>query len=241
MLGIGVLLLLLFISSIPAIIVFFWFRLGRYPFTFSRFAVSLLAGATSFFLALFLQKLVAGERIFTVIMGKWGLLAEIFVRTALTEELSRLVMLLVLFLLTRRFVTGSSGDGGEAASINAGTQGSAFALASASGLIAGFGFAILESAVYGASNPGNAILRVFTATPLHGACGSNVGISLLMFPQNPVRAVFRFFIAVVIHGVYNFMMIIPGRMPPIAAVLIALSALASSIVAIRGAMMENIR
>jgi RsiW-degrading membrane proteinase PrsW (M82 family) len=108
--------------------------------------------------------------------------------------------------------------------------------ASAAGLIAGLGFAILESAVYGAANPGNALLRAFTAAPLHGACGSRVGASVVLLREHPVQAVSRFLTAVVIHGIYNFMLIIPGRLPPLTAVLIALSALASAVVTIhRGA------
>jgi RsiW-degrading membrane proteinase PrsW (M82 family) len=103
-------------------------------------------------------------------------------------------------------------------------------------MVAGFGFAILESAVYGASNPSSTVLRMFTAAPLHGACGSRVGVSLTMFPKSPVRAVFRFLTAVAIHGVYNFMLIIPGVIPSIAAVLIALSALTMSVLAIRSGM-----
>jgi RsiW-degrading membrane proteinase PrsW (M82 family) len=234
--GIEVLLLLLLISSIPAVITFLWFRLSRYPFTFLRFMVSLLAGAASFFPALFLQGIFAGKSLLPV-TGKWGLFGEIFVRTAFTEELSRLILLFFLFWLFRRF--GSRGPG-ETATEDAGpAPTNASALMGAAGLVAGFGFAILENAVYGASNPGIVLLRVFTTALLHGACGSRIGFALAMFPQSPVRAVFRFFTAVIIHGVYNFMLIIPGRLSPAAAILIALSALASSVMAIRTGMRTN--
>jgi RsiW-degrading membrane proteinase PrsW (M82 family) len=106
----------------------------------------------------------------------------------------------------------------------------------AAGLVAGFGFAVLESAVYGASDPGILLPRMFTAALLHGACGTRVGFALAMFPKTPVQAVFRFLTAVVIHGVYNFMLETPGWLPLAAAVLIALSALASSVLAIRTGM-----
>jgi RsiW-degrading membrane proteinase PrsW (M82 family) len=236
--GIEVLLLLLLISSIPAVITFLWFRRSRYPFTFLRFMFSLLAGATAFFPALFLQGFFAGKSPLPL-TGKWGLFGEIFIRTAFTEELSRLIMLLVLFLLFRRFGSGASGETTPADTATPAPANES-AAAGAAGLVAGFGFAILENAVYGASNPGIVLLRVFTATLLHGACGSRVGFALAMFPQNPTRALFRFFTAVIIHGVYNFMLITPGRLSTAAAVLIAVSALASSVLTIRTGMRENV-
>jgi len=228
--GFGVLIILLFISSIPAIAVFIWFRYARYPFSLPRFSFSLLAGAISFFPALLLQSVfTAGSEIFYA-AGKWGFIAEIFVRIAFTEELSRLMVLIILFFIMRRVSSARQQDSGLSVNISAET------MASASGLIAGLGFAILESAVYGASNPGNALLRTFTAAPLHGACGFRVGSSVAMFPERPAQAIFRFLSAIVIHGIYNFMLIIPRSLPSIAAILIAISALATSIMAIRNGM-----
>jgi len=228
--GVGVLIILLFISSIPAIAVFIWFRFARYPFSLPRFSFSLLAGAISFFPALLLQNVFSAASEIFYAAGKWGFIAEIFVRIAFTEETSRLIVLIILFFAIRRFNAARPHDSDLSANIPADT------MASASGLIAGLGFAILESAVYGASNPGNALLRTFTAAPLHGACGFRVGSSVAMFPERPVQAVFRFLSAVVIHGIYNFMLIIPGFFPSIAAILIAISALATSIMAIRNGM-----
>ncbi|MCL2128278.1 MAG: PrsW family intramembrane metalloprotease, partial [Treponema sp.] len=70
-------------------------------------------------------------------------------------------------------------------------------------------------------------------------CGYRVGASVMMFRESPARAVSRFLTAVVIHGVYNFMLTIPGRLPPLTAVLISLSALATSVLAIRSGMREE--
>lgn len=238
--SIGVLFLLLFISSIPAIAVFVWFHLTHYPFSVPRFSFSLLAGAASFFPALFFQSIfITGNQI-SRITGKWSLVTEIFVRIALTEELSRLIMLSVLFFAFHRFssmgrprtVTDTRND-----VLN--TPVSAVVMASAAGLIAGLGFAILEGTVYGASNPDNTLLRIFTATPLHGACGFRVGASIAMFRKRPVQAVFRFLSAVVIHGIYNFMLFLPGFFPALAAVLIALSALISCVMTITDEMKSD--
>ena len=215
----GALFILILISSIPAIAAFLWFRLARYPFSMAWFSAALLAGAASFFPALLFQYIFpAGSGIFQL-SGKWGLFAEIFIRIALTEELSRFLILLILFAVILRAA-------GKPVTI----------MANAAGLAAGLGFAILESAVYGASSPGNALLRAFTAAPLHGACGSRVGFSVVLLREHPVRGIINFLSAVAIHGVYNFMLYIPGRFPPIAAVLIAISALVSAIQVIRSEM-----
>jgi len=234
--GLGVLIFLLLLSSIPAIAVFIWFRLARYPFSPLRFSCTLLAGAISFFPALVLQNILSATTDGIVYaIGKWSLIAEIFLRIAFTEEFSRLMALVILFFAIRRL---SSGGQTSPDPQNAGTSPpvSASTMASAAGLIAGLGFAIIESAVYGASNPGNALLRTFTAAPLHGACGFRVGSSVAMFPERPLQAVFRFLSAVVIHGLYNFMLIIPGFVPSVAAILIALFSLTSAILIIRSGM-----
>jgi len=216
------LFILIIISSIPAIAVFVWFRLARYPFSMPWFSTALLAGAASFFPALLLQNVLrAGSGIFRL-SDKWGRFAEIFIRIALTEELSRFLILLILFTVILRAAE-------KPISI----------MANAAGLVAGLGFAILESAVYGASNPGNALLRAFTAAPLHGACGSRVGSSVVLMREHPVQGILRFLSAVALHGAYNFMLNIPGRFPPIAAVLIAISALVSAIQAIRNEAVLN--
>ena len=229
--SVGVLLLLLLISSIPAIAVFIWFRCAHYPFSLPRFSFSLLAGAASFFPALFFQTVLASERWSFFLTGKWGLITGIFFRIAFTEELSRLIVLILLFFVIHRLSAVEQPDSNPV---------SADTMASAAGLIAGLGFAILESTVYGASNPGNALLRTFTAAPLHGACGFRVGSAIAMFRERRAQAIFRFLSAVAIHGIYNFMLLIPGLFPSIAAILIALSALASSVLTIhRGMKCEN--
>jgi len=216
---VGALFILIFISSIPAIAAFIWFWLSHYPFSTPRFSAALLAGAASIFPALFLQNILrTGSGIFRL-SGKWGLFAEIFIRIALTEELSRFLILCILFAVIGRVCKEPVGK-----------------MANAAGLVAGLGFAVLESAVYGASNFDITPLRAFTAAPLHGACGSRVGASVALLQEHPVRGILRFLSAVVVHGAYNFMLKIPGRIPPIAAVLIAITALISAIQVIRSEM-----
>jgi RsiW-degrading membrane proteinase PrsW (M82 family) len=225
-----ILFLLLFISSIPAIAVFIWFKYANYPFSVPRFIVFLLAGLTSLFPALFFQNILATANAVYRLTDKWGPITEVFVRIAFTEELSSLIILSLTFFVIRRFKSEASGEATTE------TKTPTIAMASAAGLVAGLGFAIIESVVMGASNPGNTLLRAFTAAPLHGACGSRVGSSIAMSRNYPVQAFFRFLFAVATHGIYDFMLIIPGRLSPIIALLIALSAFASSILVIRSGM-----
>lgn len=219
--GIAVLLLLILISSFLAIAVFFWFRLARFSFPVWLFFCSLLAGATSYFPALLLYRLVPSG-------GIWATFGMAF-----AEEFSRLPLLIVLFIMMKRF-TGSperppaesDGEGEKEVSM--------LALAAAAGLVAGLGFAILEGPSY--RQDYNIVLRAFTAAPLHGACGSRVGSSVALFRERPIRSISLFLFAVAIHGAYNIMLNIPGMVPFFAAIFIALSALASSAMTIRSGM-----
>lgn len=230
--GLWILLLLIGISALPVFLVFFWYRLSRFPISWLHGSFALLAGAAALFPALLLQRLLSGMD--AVYPGLWNPAADVFIRIALTEESSRLLTLLAFF-----FVSGDlkkNGPGPET-----GETGGAFpnvgrtARGAAIGLLAGLGFAMIESAAYGAADFRVTLPRAFTAAPLHGACGARIGSALLIFREWPRRGVFRFFSAVIIHGVYNITIARPG-FPTLLAVLIALSALASSALEIRGGM-----
>jgi len=218
--GIWILLLIIIISSIPVAAVFIWFRAAKYQFSHTRFLLALLVGAAAFFPALLLQDLLTFSSSTT---GRMALFLQVFVRVAFTEEISRLLMLFLFFLISSRIKPNEN--------IYNPLSFSTIRNATATGLIAGLGFALLESAVYGASNSGVLILRAFTAAPLHGACGSRIGAAAVMFRTNPMQALLRVIAATAIHGIYNFMVTIPG-IPSIAAVLVAFTALLSAIISI---------
>jgi len=238
--GIALILAIIFISAIPAAAALLWFRLARYPFSLAKFAISLLAGATSIFIALLLQELLARAGILPPLTGRAGLFAEIFIRIAFTEELSRIFLLAPALFAFRRFALrrpSAEGLGGPPGSpapsaLPEGFRPDADTMGKVWGLVAGLGFGILESAIYGASYPMNALLRAFTATPLHAACGSRVGSSIMIFREKPALAVFQFLSAVAIHGIYNLLIFTPGALAPWVAIFVAFSALASSIQAI---------
>jgi len=225
MYGSWFLLILILVSSLPMIAVYIWFRLAKYQFSLIRFLFALLAGGAAFFPALILQDLIN----ISIPQGRAALFYHGFVRIAFTEEVSRLLLLLVFF-----FISGlikPAVDTGQPVSYNAVKK------ATATGLVAGLGFAILETAVYAASNITVLLLRIVTAA-LHAACGSRVGAAAAMLRTNPMQAIFRLITATAIHGVYNLMVIRPG-VSSIAAVLIAISAISTAIMTIKGGWSEG--
>jgi RsiW-degrading membrane proteinase PrsW (M82 family) len=229
--GSWVLVILILISSLPVIAVYIWFRAAKYQFSLVRFLFTLLAGAAAFFPALILQDLLSFS--FAAPRGRAALFYHFFIQIAFAEELSRLLLLFIFFWISSRLKPPAGSGQLSYNMVKIGT---------ATGLVAGLGFAILENAVYAASDSGVLFLRVFTAAPLHGACGSRVGAAAVMLRSNPIQAAFRIITAIAIHGVYNIMVTGPG-IPSIAAVLIAASALATAILTIRGGWVsdENLR
>jgi RsiW-degrading membrane proteinase PrsW (M82 family) len=147
---------------------------------------------------------------------------NVFCRIAATEEASRLLVFLILFPLAWNFPRKMSVP----------APGSALLWGSAAGLVAGLGFALVESATYGASDIWIALLRTVTSAPLHGACGARIGAAVAGFRDRPIPSLARLITAIAIHGMYNFMILISG-VPAIMAILAALCALASSILSIR--------
>jgi RsiW-degrading membrane proteinase PrsW (M82 family) len=226
--GIWILFFLILISALPVFLLFIWLRARRYRFSLLWFAAALLAGAVSLFLALLMQHLIPRPELYAS-SGRWILLKEVFFRIAFTEELGRLAVLFVFFSAARRI-----GKGSPAGAMNAGGPGPADgAYGPLTGLLAGLGFVLIESTSYGSADAGIALLRAFTSAPLHGACGARVGTAALNIGNAPLRSITGFLSAVAIHGTYNFMLLLPG-FPSVIAILIAFSALASTVLLLRG-------
>ena len=150
------------------------------------------------------------------------LLFGVFVRVSLTEELVRFTVLLFLFYLIPHLRIYPRGQTFRSAG-NRETF-----LGAPSGLAAGLGFAAGESVFYGLSDPGTAFLRIFTAVPLHAACGSRIGNAAGLIRRQPVLTFFNFVGAFFIHGIYDFCIRNPA-VPRFLPVFIALSALISSL------------
>jgi RsiW-degrading membrane proteinase PrsW (M82 family) len=234
--GLMVLFLLIFVAAIPIFLVYLWFRMARFPLSLPWALFFLLSGAAALFIALLLQNLLpaalpANSRLSAVIFN-------IFCKIALTEELGRLLMLLLFFKILRLMGKGippARIDGNTTDPVPGVFSSSAAVWGSVAGLLAGLGFALIESASYGAADMGVTLLRAFTAAPLHGACGARVGAAAAVCRDHPLPALMRFLSAVAIHGMYNFMILLPGT-PTVLAIFIALSAAGSSVLFIHGAL-----
>jgi RsiW-degrading membrane proteinase PrsW (M82 family) len=212
--GLWILLLLIFISALPVLAVLIWIRVRRFPIKLPWFLLALLGGAFSLGIAAILQSLFpkTDEAVIGVLLFK------IFIQIALTEEIGRLGVFILLFGLFRRFSKN--------------TETYVLAFCAITGLIAGLGFAVIETAMYGVGNFSIALVRAVTAAPLHGACGTRIGMAAFHIKDAPGLTLIRFLYTVGIHGMYNFMIVSPG-IPLVFPILIAFTALLSSIQLIR--------
>jgi len=196
---------LIIAAALPAIIVFFWLRFGKPSINLPWFLLSLSAGIISFIVAAMIQSLFAINRR----EGVWPVLFNIFIRIAMIEEASRIIILFFLNRATRN-------------------RRNNIAFGAAIGLITGLGFAVIESAFYGIANINITLFRIFTAAPLHAACGIRAGTAVFAAPQHPVKAFFLFISSVFIHGAYNLMIVNPA-IPSFLAIPTALIAFFASI------------
>jgi RsiW-degrading membrane proteinase PrsW (M82 family) len=210
------LLLLAIITLLPLISVYLWFRISKFPIKLPWFLLALLGGAAALFIAALIQNFLprSGDNLTK------GFFFKLFIEIALTEELGRFMVLLLFFRL-RSFFNRQAPE-----------ETTPLLLGPATGMLAGLGFAAVETASYGPANLGIILIRTFTTVPLHGACGARDGASAFLCTRNPFRAMMRFLSAVIIHGMYNFMVVRTGFFS-IFAILIAVTALVSSIQEIR--------
>ena len=214
--GFAVLVLVICIAALPIVIVHIWLRITKFPLSTPHFLLALLAGALSLVFALILQM------IFTDLgypRTKLEFLAEVFIRIALTEELGRFLALFLFFILANVVIK---------------EEAQCVPIKTAFGLIAGLGFAFVESASYGASDIHNAVLRAFTTAPLHGACGARIGMAFAFSNTKLFKAFVYFISAVGLHGMYNLMAVSSGAARVIAVLLGATAFIAAIQVIRRG-------
>jgi len=217
--GTWILLLLLLAAALPVIAAFFSFRAVKSPVTWPWFLISLGAGIVSLLPAALIQSFFPSP-------GKGDLYAlgqlffGVFIRIALVEEASRFITLIPLLKagVRRRHVDSAFG--------------------AALGLVAGLGFAVMESAFYGTADINIALLRAFAAAPLHGACGIRAGTAVCQFKERPTKAIFLFFSSVLIHGAYNLIILSPA-LPSVLAIPAAFTALFASILYLKNTKTEE--
>ncbi|MDR2783462.1 MAG: PrsW family intramembrane metalloprotease [Treponema sp.] len=186
--------MLIFISALPVVAAFLWFRRRQFPVPAFWFLLCLLGGVFSLALAAVAQYYMPPA---TGIAMK-DILFNVFIRIALVEEGSKLLIVSLILRISGKLLRL---EGKDADSFTYGT---------AAGLIAGLGFAMIESVSYGASDMRIAVLRAFTAAPLHGACGARDGTAAAAFKNDPRLAIWRFLSATAIHGAYNMLVVGPG-------------------------------
>jgi RsiW-degrading membrane proteinase PrsW (M82 family) len=232
----NILFLLIFISALPVFFLYLWFRLSRFSLPLHWFLLFLLAGLASLLAALALQRLLPD--IPPGSGGTGGVFYTVFCKVALAEETGRFLVFLVFFRIAARFPVQPGGSGNlvpwrrNGAGTGSGAASAPGFWGALAGLTAGLGFALVENASYGAADMGIAFIRAFTAAPLHGACGARVGAAVAEWRSSPFPALLRFLSAVALHGMYNFMILLRG-IPWILAILVAFSALTSSILFIQ--------
>jgi RsiW-degrading membrane proteinase PrsW (M82 family) len=145
----------------------------------------------------------------------------IFIRIALVEEASRLIILIPFFIIAAKSSEQKDSSFGAAL-----------------GLAAGLGFAIIESTYHGISDLSITILRLFTAAPLHGTCGIRAGTAIFSFRRYPARSIFLFASTVLIHGTYNLIIVSPAY-PSAIAIIITFAALFASLNQLKAADTES--
>jgi len=196
---------LILTAALPAILVFFWLRSRNPPITLPWFLLSFAAGIISFIVAAMIQVFFIQKKN----EGVWPVLFNIFIRIAMIEEASRIIAIIPFFGVAKN-------------------RRKNIAFGAAIGLIAGLGFAVIESAYYGIANLNIALLRIFTAVPLHAACGIRAGTVVFVASLHPAKALFLFISSVLIHGAYNLMIVSPA-IPSFLAIPTALVAFFASI------------
>jgi RsiW-degrading membrane proteinase PrsW (M82 family) len=222
MTGLWLLFTAIAIASLPVIPAWFWASRKSASCTLSGgiFLLCLTGGFLSVLAAALIQSLLPlpGQSS----SGLPPLLFRAFLQISLIEELSRLVSLIPLLRFYRARHAPPNIPDEEDPSLGARI-----------GLVSGLGFAIVESAFYSAAGPGTALLRAFTAAPLHGACGARLGSAAASLPRRTIRSLGLILSAVLLHGLYDFFILSPG-IPSALSILIALSALGSTLVSLHG-------
>jgi RsiW-degrading membrane proteinase PrsW (M82 family) len=214
--GFGSLAFLVLTAALPVMVCFVWLKIKGMGTLW--FVSLLLTGALTLVVAALLQSFFPSQ---APLSGMWGVIFKLFIEIAGTEEGSRLLFLTLFFKLSARFpVFGASvpdADRSSAAGGNSAAQGndSGFYFWSlAAGLVAGLGFAFFETISYAAADLRIALLRGFSAAPLHGACGIRAGFAAGFIVRGRDDAGTgggrNLVSALIIHGMYNFLLISPG-------------------------------
>jgi hypothetical protein len=208
--GAMIILALIVLAFLPAALAVLWFRHRKLAMPPHFVLIFLAGGVLSMIFALFVQSLLPQND--AASFFRLTAFIDLFLRISLTEEGAKLILLLGIFGLIRCFSRNTVIFEGFAAG---------------AGLLSGFAFAAVESAVYAAADLNLVLLRMISAVPLHGACGIRCGLAAFSSASKPHLALGRFISAVVLHSFYNFMLPLGGFRAAL-GILLAIIALVSS-------------
>ncbi|MCA1948997.1 MAG: PrsW family intramembrane metalloprotease [Treponema sp.] len=213
------------ISALPVVALFLYLKKRVSQFGNLLFIAALAAGSLSMLLASLLQITLP-----TVNAGTFlALIYTVFIRNALSEELGRLLVLILLFWILPFLYRVNEHEMPEE------QRPLPLSIVVFIGITAGFSFAMLETISYGMLNLQLVIVRTLTSAPLHAACAARVGVAgWLIFkgdePQRRkmVKAISYGISAVLIHGIYNLLLLFPSSFA-VLPVILAYIALASAL------------
>jgi hypothetical protein len=211
--------LMIFIAGLPVVAGCWYFR-AKHAVALRAFLAAMLAGMAAVLLAAGAQVLVAPLSPQPNLQSgtKWAILYIIFVEIASTEELARLLMLMLGTSILKKTLGADSGK--------------KVALVRVIGLISGFSFAAVETIFFTMSSLGSGLIRAISAAPLHGACGIRAANALLNAKRSPGLSVLSILFAIALHGIYNFLAQRGGLFPYL-GVGLAVTALISGVQSIR--------
>ena len=220
MVGIILIFWELLISIVPLIGVIIWFKYKKYSFSMYMICASFFTGLVTVFAAFLFHKNFEYLGSLIPAAGRWENIYKNFIQISFSEEISRFILLVIFYLVLNRIKRNENFMPNDA-------------WFCATGLISGFGFAVLEGTVIGISYSNFTWMRIFTAAPLHAACGCRVAFSASNLRKYPAQSIFRFLSAVAIHGLYNILIARNHLPSQLAAILIAITSLASSVLLIK--------
>jgi len=190
--GLLYLAVLLLLSALPLFAAYFWLSNRRPRFVPLPFFAAALCGLVAVALAAGIQSA------YSLCLEHAAPLFRAFIIIALSEEGAKYLILRIsgpiLCKFSRRlsFIYSDTRNG------------------SVIGIAASLGFVLFETALYASVEPKIALLRAFTAAPIHAAAGARIGSAAFSAKALSPKALVSILAAVALHGAYDLSLILQG-------------------------------